>query len=50
MLMPGIQGVVPAVWGAVWNPFIDAGANPNGEFCTYGDKHVKLWRHKEVGA
>jgi WD40 repeat protein len=50
--MPGIQAAVPAVWGVAWNPFAataPAAAGGGGEFVTYGEKHIKLWRKAEDG-
>ena len=46
--IPGIQAAVPAVWGVAWNPFVNASPNAGGgEFVTYGEKHVKVWRKAE---
>lgn len=53
--VPTIQGVVPAVWGVAVNPRAhvsakhrprDGSPDPSktGEFITFGDKHVKVWR------
>jgi microtubule-associated protein-like 6 len=53
--VPTIQGVVPAVWGVTVNPYAHVSAkhgprdgspdpSKSGEFLTFGDKHLKVWR------
>ena len=53
--VPTIQGVVPAVWGVTVNPHAHVSAkhgprdgspdpSKSGEFLTFGDKHLKVWR------
>ena len=42
----GGKGTPPQVWGVVWNPFSQGAGKTlgQGEFVTYGVKHIKLWR------